>query len=122
MLTIAELTKAVDDYLAANPEPEKRDQITLMKAEGFSKQRKYEEAAPVYASLQDSKLSLEPQSGGALQARLVLHADARAGKGGQNLHRLPGRESAAQARAHSPRAARGGGAAGEKFPRRAEGF
>lgn len=51
-----ELTKAVDEYLAANPEPEKRDQITLMKAEGLFKQQKYAEAAPVYASLGDSKL------------------------------------------------------------------
>lgn len=51
-----ELAKAVDDYLATNPDSEKRDQVTLMKAEGLFKQQKYAEAAPVYAALQDSKL------------------------------------------------------------------
>ena len=49
-----EVTKAVDEFLASNDEPEKRDQVTLMKAEALFKQKQYADAAPVYASLQNS--------------------------------------------------------------------
>ena len=51
------LLPAVDDYLAGNPEAARHDQITLLKAESLFKDKKYEEAAPVYASLQDSGLA-----------------------------------------------------------------
>jgi len=50
------LIAAVDEFLAGNPEASKRDQVTLLKGEALFKARKYEEAAPVYASLEDSTL------------------------------------------------------------------
>ena len=50
------LIPAVDEFLAANPEPTKRDQVTLLKAEALFKAQKYADAAPVYASLQNSDL------------------------------------------------------------------
>src|SRR5439155_6439753 len=51
------ITKAVDAYLAQDPEPQKRDQVTLLKAESLFKQHEYLTAAPVYASLQKAKLA-----------------------------------------------------------------
>ena len=56
------LIPAIDQFLAGNPEPTKRDQVTLLKAEALFKERKYAEAAPVYASLQDSTLAAGYQS------------------------------------------------------------
>ncbi len=44
----------------AIPMPTKRDQVTLLKAEALFKDEKYADAAPVYASLEDSTLSLPP--------------------------------------------------------------
>ena len=51
------LLAAVDEFLAGKPEASKRDQVTLLKAEALFKARKYEDAAPVYASLDDSTLT-----------------------------------------------------------------
>jgi tetratricopeptide (TPR) repeat protein len=56
------LIPAVDDYLAGKPEATKRDQVTLLKAEALFKAQKYAEAAPLYASLQDSTLTSAYQS------------------------------------------------------------
>lgn len=50
------VAKAVDDYLAQNPDSQRRDQIILLKAEAFFKQHDYAGATPIYASLQKSKL------------------------------------------------------------------
>ncbi len=50
------LAKEIDDYLAQNIEPEKKDQVTLLKGESFFKQQKYSDAAPIYASLESSRL------------------------------------------------------------------
>jgi len=50
------LIPAIDQFLSGNPEPTKRDQVTLLKAEALFKTKKYADAAPVYASLQDSTL------------------------------------------------------------------
>jgi tetratricopeptide (TPR) repeat protein len=53
-----ELMSEVDAYLAQNPESgDKRDQLTLLKAEALYKAKKYAAAAPLYASLDDSRLS-----------------------------------------------------------------
>jgi tetratricopeptide (TPR) repeat protein len=48
---------AIDQYLASNPQAPQRDQVTLMKAEALFKTKKFADAAPVYASLQDSSLN-----------------------------------------------------------------
>jgi tetratricopeptide (TPR) repeat protein len=48
------LVPEIDAFLASNPEPSKRDQVTLLKAEALFKAGQYAAAAPVYASLQDS--------------------------------------------------------------------
>jgi tetratricopeptide (TPR) repeat protein len=50
------LLPAIDLFLAGNPEATKRDQVTLLKAEYLFKDKKYAEAAPLYASLEDSTL------------------------------------------------------------------
>jgi tetratricopeptide (TPR) repeat protein len=50
------LIPAVDQFLAGKPEATKRDQVTLLKAEALFKTAKYADAAPVYASLDDSTL------------------------------------------------------------------
>ena len=50
------LAKQVDDYLAGDPEPSKRDQVTLLKAESLFKQEKYNEAEPLYAAMERSAL------------------------------------------------------------------
>ncbi len=53
-----ELVTEVDAYLAQNPETgDKRDQLTLLKAEALYKTKKFAAAAPVYASLEDSSLT-----------------------------------------------------------------
>lgn len=53
-----ELLTEVDAYLGQNSESgEKRDQLTLLKAEALYKAKKYAAAAPLYASLDDSMLS-----------------------------------------------------------------
>jgi tetratricopeptide (TPR) repeat protein len=51
------LIPQIDEFLAGKPDASKRDQVTLLKAESLFKQQKYADAAPVYASLQDSDLS-----------------------------------------------------------------
>ncbi len=57
-LNAPELLTEVDAYLSQNPEDnEKRDQLTLLKAESLYKAKQYAAAAPLYASLDDSRLS-----------------------------------------------------------------
>ena len=51
------LIAEVDKFLAGNPEASKRDEVTLMKAEALFKAHQYADAAPVYASLEDSSLA-----------------------------------------------------------------
>jgi TolA-binding protein len=51
------LIKEIDAYLAAETAAEKRDQVTLLKAEALYKFQQYSAAAPVYASLSSSRLS-----------------------------------------------------------------
>ena len=46
---------AIDQYLAANPDAEKRDQILLMKGEVFFKKQDYANAAPIYSTLELSR-------------------------------------------------------------------
>lgn len=53
----ANLAKEVDDYLARNVEPGKRDQVLLLKAESLFKQQRYAEAAPAYGALAHSQLA-----------------------------------------------------------------
>jgi TolA-binding protein len=48
------LIPQIDAYLAGKPDPAKRDQVTLLKAEALFKAERYADAAPVYASLEDS--------------------------------------------------------------------
>jgi TolA-binding protein len=48
------LIAQIDAYLGAAPEPAKRDQVTLLKAEALFKAEKFGDAAPVYASIVDS--------------------------------------------------------------------
>ena len=48
---------AADQFLSENPDPAKKDQVQLLKAEALFKDQKYAEAAPVYAGLQDSMLA-----------------------------------------------------------------
>lgn len=50
-----QLVPAIDEYLAANPEAEKRDQIMLMKAELLFKKKDYAGAAPIYSSVELSR-------------------------------------------------------------------
>ncbi|XHR30237.1 MAG: tetratricopeptide repeat protein [Chthoniobacteraceae bacterium] len=52
-----ELVQEVDNYLAQTPDAtDKRDQLTLLKAEALYKTKNYAAAAPLYASLEDSLL------------------------------------------------------------------
>ncbi|MCX6967460.1 MAG: tetratricopeptide repeat protein [Verrucomicrobia bacterium] len=52
------LLEQVDAYLAQNPEAnDKRDQLTLLKAETFYKAKQYAAAAPLYASVESSGLA-----------------------------------------------------------------
>jgi TolA-binding protein len=48
------LVAEIDEFLAGNPDPEKRDKVTLMKAEALFKRAQFAAAAPVYASLSNS--------------------------------------------------------------------
>ena len=50
-----QLIPAIDQFLAANPEVEKRDQILLMKAEVYFKKQDYANAAPIYSTLELSR-------------------------------------------------------------------
>ena len=50
-----QLMPAIDLYLAENPEAEKRDRILLMKAEVFFKKQDYQNAAPIYSTLELSR-------------------------------------------------------------------
>lgn len=51
------LFKEVDAYLAKNPKSTRKDQALLLKAESYFKKADYANAAPVYASLDRSKLA-----------------------------------------------------------------
>lgn len=53
------LLTEVDDYLRSNPAPERADQAKLLKAEQYYKTQKFAEAAPIYAELRDSHLSVK---------------------------------------------------------------
>ena len=62
-----QLLPAIEFYLAANPEAEKRDQILLMKAEVFFKKKDYGNAAPIYSTLELSR-----QLSGTLKAEALF--------------------------------------------------
>ena len=62
-----QLLPAIDFYLAANPEAEKRDQILLMKAEVFFKKQDFANAAPIYSTLELSR-----QLSGVLKAEALF--------------------------------------------------
>jgi TolA-binding protein len=51
------LLAEIDEYLNANPAPERADQAKLLKAEHFYKEQKFAEAAPIYSELRASHLS-----------------------------------------------------------------
>jgi TolA-binding protein len=51
------LAPAIDEFLAANPDEGKREQVTLMKAEALFKNKQYADAAAVYESLKNSDLN-----------------------------------------------------------------
>ncbi len=53
------LLTEVEDYLRSNPVPERADQAKLLKAEHYYKTQKFAEAAPIYAELRESQLSLK---------------------------------------------------------------
>ncbi|MEI8340875.1 MAG: tetratricopeptide repeat protein [Verrucomicrobiota bacterium] len=50
------LTKEADDYLTQNPDPVKRDQVVLLKAEALYKRQDYAGAAPIYACIGSTRL------------------------------------------------------------------
>ncbi|MGA3169640.1 MAG: tetratricopeptide repeat protein [Chthoniobacteraceae bacterium] len=50
------LIPAIDAYLASNPEANRRDEVTLLKAEALFKAQNFADAAALYASLEDSTL------------------------------------------------------------------
>lgn len=50
------LNNAVDAFVTANPESDKRDQALLLKAESLFKKQDYAAAAPIYAAFDRSKL------------------------------------------------------------------
>ncbi len=62
-----QLLPAIELYLAANPEAEKRDQILLMKAEVYFKKPDYASAAPIYSTLELSR-----QLSGAMKAEALF--------------------------------------------------
>ena len=62
-----QILPAIDQYLTANPEAEKRDQIMLMKAEVFFKKQDYANAAPIYSALELSR-----QLSGVLKAEALF--------------------------------------------------
>jgi len=51
------LIKEVDQYLAQNPDSEKKDELALLKAEYFFKTNDFAQAAPLYEGLDGSALS-----------------------------------------------------------------
>lgn len=50
------LPQEVDSYLAKESDPMRHDQVSLMKAESLFKQQKFADAAPIYGSLERSRL------------------------------------------------------------------
>ena len=62
-----QILPAIDQFLTANPEAEKRDQILLMKAEVFFKKGDYANAAPIYSTLELSR-----QLSGVLKAEALF--------------------------------------------------
>ena len=62
-----QILAAIDQYLTANPEAEKRDQVLLMKAEFFFKKKDYANAALLYSSLELSR-----QLSGVLKAECLF--------------------------------------------------
>ena len=54
------LPKAVDAFLASNPEPDKADKVRLIKAEVLFKKAQYPEAAAAYTQVQES-VYIEPK-------------------------------------------------------------
>ncbi len=49
------LVGAIDEYVAANPDAAKRDQVLLMKAEALFKKQDYAAAAPLYGAAEKSR-------------------------------------------------------------------
>jgi tetratricopeptide (TPR) repeat protein len=75
------LVPAIDEFLAGNPEPSKRDQVTLLKGETLFKAKQYAAAAPVYESLKDSDLSSGYRADAAFKlgwCYMQIHDDAKA--------------------------------------------
>jgi TolA-binding protein len=64
------LPPEVDLFLATNPSTERADQAKLLKAEALYKQQNYQRAAPIYAELRASELSLNLRSEAALKLGL----------------------------------------------------
>ena len=62
-----QLLPAIDLYLAANPEAEKRDQVLLMKGEVYFKKQDYANAVPIYSAIELSR-----QLSGALKAESLF--------------------------------------------------
>jgi TolA-binding protein len=62
-----QLLPAIDQYLALNTEPEKRDQILLMKGEVYFKKQDYNNAVPIYSALELSR-----QLSGVLKAEVLF--------------------------------------------------
>jgi TolA-binding protein len=57
-----QLRAEIDAFISENPVGERADQARLLKAETLYKDHEYAEAAPLYASLRDSKLSTKLRS------------------------------------------------------------
>ncbi len=88
------LIPAIDEYLTGTNDPDKRDQVLLMKAESLYKKQSFAAAAPVYGAVAQSRLLPGGTARrGALQVRLVLDADARFRQGDRRLHRIHRRAS-----------------------------
>ena len=68
------IVAAVDEFLATNPTPERRDQARLLKAEALYKQPDYAAAAPIYGELRVGQLSPEAAGRGRLQAGVVSYS------------------------------------------------
>ena len=51
------VAKEADSFLALNPDPLKRDQVVLLKAEALYKRQDYAGAAPIYACIGSSRLA-----------------------------------------------------------------
>ena len=64
------LPPEVDQFLMSNPTTERADQANLLKAEALYKQQNYPRAAPIYAELRASQLSLKLRSEAALKLGL----------------------------------------------------